>query len=284
MTGARSIPKLSAWAVLAGASVVTLVPFAWLACASFKSNQEFFASAFLPTDGAWWRVAWGRLTTGNFARLFGELDFARHLLNSVFLSSVTGVVGTLVCAMGGYALAKFDFRGRRLCTALVLAAVLVPAPLLLAPSYQLLYRLGLLDTFTGLIVPAAAPAFGVFLFRQASVSSVPGELLEAARMDGAGEWRVFFSVVLPLIRPMLGTFMMITFLSMWNNFISPQVVLQTPTRFPLSVAVAQLRGVFYHEYGLQMAGTVASIVPLIVLFLVLQKEFVAGMTAGAVKG
>ena len=131
---------------------------------------------------------------------------------------------------------------------------------------------------------AAAPAFGVFLFRQATISSVPWELLEAARMDGCGEGRLFAQVVLPLVRPMVGTFLMITFLGVWNNFIGPQVVLQSPEMFPLSVAVAQLRGLYYQDYGLQMAGTLVAILPVLALFLLLQREFVSGLTAGAVKG
>ncbi|MFN9973337.1 MAG: carbohydrate ABC transporter permease, partial [Phycisphaerae bacterium] len=161
---------------------------------------------------------------------------------------------------------------------------LIPGPLLLAPGYQLLYNLGLLDSFAGLILPAIAPAFGVFLFRQAVLSGVPTDLLEAARIDGAGEWRTFMVVVLPLVRPMIGTFLMITFLGVWNNFIGPQVVLQSPDKFPLSVAVAELKRGYYSDYGLQMAGTVVSILPVMILFLLMQKDFVSGLAAGAVKG
>ncbi|MBS0187753.1 MAG: carbohydrate ABC transporter permease [Planctomycetes bacterium] len=267
--------------VLLLAAVLTLIPFAWLVASSFKSNEEFFRSTLLPVENR--RIAWERLTTEPYARLFREMDFSRGLVNSLFLSSVTGIVATLCCAMGGYALAKYKFRGRGLCTALVLAAVLIPPPLIIAPTYQLLYRLDLLDSFAGLILPALAPAFGVFLFRQAIVSGVPNDLLEAARLDGAGEWRTFVMVVLPLVRPMIGTFLMVTFLGMWNNFIAPQVIIQDPARFPLSVAVAELRRGYYNDYGLQMAGTVVSIVPVMILFLVMQKDFVSGLTSGAVK-
>lgn len=270
--------------LLAIAVVVTLLPFVWLVASSFKSNEEFFRSTFLPMREGSWSIAWERLSVEAYRRLFAEADFATGLLNSIFLSSVTGVLATLGCAMGGYALAKFNFRGRRFCTILVLAAVLIPGPLLLAPGYQLLYNLGLLDTFAGLILPAIAPAFGVFLFRQAVISGVPTELLEAARIDGAGEYRTFVVVVMPLLRPMIGTFLMITFLGVWNNFIGPQVVLQSADKFPLSVAVAELKRGYYSDYGLQMAGTVVSILPVMVLFLLMQKDFVSGLAAGAVKG
>jgi hypothetical protein len=187
-------------------------------------------------------------------------------------------------ALARYALARFEFRGRGFITALVLGALLIPPPLLLAPGYQLLHGLGMLDTLTGLIIPAIAPAFGVFLFRQSVLSTVPTELIEAARIDGCSEFRTFTTVVLPLVRPMIGTFLMITFLGVWNNFITPQVVLQSPERFPLSVAVAQLRGIYYQEYGLQMAGTVVAILPVMLMFLLMQREFVSGLTSGAVKG
>ncbi len=273
----------AAWAFLLSAALLTLAPFVWLIASSLKTNEDFFTSMLLPTGDGVFGIAWGQLTLSNYTRLTSELSFGRSLLNSVLLSSITGVLATLFCAMGGYALARFEFKGRRFCTLLVLGAVLIPGPLLLAPGYQLLYQLGMLDSFVGLILPAAAPAFGVFLFRQAIMSSVPGELLEAARLDGCGELRTFFVLVMPLVRPMVGTFLMITFLGVWNNFISPQVVLQSPGKFPLSVALAQLRGVYYQDYGLQMAGTVVSIAPVLLVFVLQQKDFISGLTSGAVK-
>jgi ABC-type glycerol-3-phosphate transport system permease component len=205
-------------------------------------------------------------------------------VNSVFYASVFSVLSTLCAAMGGYALAKFTFRANRPLTALVLASLIIPGPLLLAPGYQLIYRLGLLDSFMGLILPGIAPAFGVFLFRQALLHTVPLDLIEAARIDGCGEIRCFFTIVLPLVRPMLGAFLLITFMGAWNNFIQPQIILQTPEKFPLAVAIAQLKGLYSADYGLLMAGTVVSIAPVMGLFLLLQKDFIAGLTSGAVKG
>jgi len=270
--------------LLTAAAVVTVVPFVWLVCAAFKTNADFFGSTFLPAGDGWLGIGWSRLTLDNFRRLLEDGLMGRALLNSVFLASTTSVLATLVCAMGGYSLAKLSFRGREMVTVLVLSALIVPPALLLAPGYQLLFRLGLLDTFTGLILPAVAPAFGVYLFRQSALGGVPTQLLEAARIDGAGELRIFFTVALPLLRPMAGAFALITFLGTWNNFVSPQVVLQTPGKFPLAVAVAQLKGVYYQDYGLQMAGTLLSVAPVLVLFLILQREFIAGLTSGAVKG
>jgi len=275
---------VSTHAVLVPAAVLVGAPFVWLVCAALKRNEDFFTSTFLPGGDGFLGVEWGRVTFEHFGRLLFELGLGRAMLNSIFLSSTTAVLATVISAMGGYALAKFEFRGRKLAQGIVLAAIIIPPPLLIAPGFQWLFQLGLLDSFAGLILPAIAPAFGVYLFRQAALSSVPGTLIEAARLDGCGEGRIFFGIALPLMRPMIGAFILLTFLGTWNNFISPQVVMQSPGKFPLAVAIAQLKSTYYQDYGLLMAGTLVSVVPLMMLFLVLQKEFIAGLTSGAVKG
>ena len=285
MSARRRMPwaVVLSYAVLLPLAAVTLVPFVWLITSAFKSPQQFFGSMFLPRGEGFLGVAWGELTIDNFVRLFRSLALGRAMLNSLFLSSVTSMLATLCCAAGGYALAAYRFRGRRAVTGLVLAALIIPPPLLLAPGYAVLYRLGLLDTYAGLILPAIAPAFGVFLFRQAVLQSVPPQLLEAGRLDGCSELGLFGRIALPLLRPMTGAFLMITFLAVWNNFIGPQIVLQSPEKQPLAVAIAQLKGVYYEDYGLMMAGTLVSIAPVAFLFLLLQKDFVSGLTLGAVK-
>lgn len=269
--------------LLYGAAGVVVVPFIWLLCGAFKRNEDFFGSTFLPRGEGPFGIGWSRLTLVNFRTLLADANILRALLNSVFISSVTALLATLVCAMAGYALAKYDMRYRRIVLAVVLAAVIIPPTLLLAPGYQLLFRLNLLDSFAGLIIPAVAPAFGVYLFRQASIGAMPNELIEAARIDGCGELGIFWRVALPLLRPMVSAFMLITFLGVWNNFINPQIVLQSTGKFPLSVAIAQLKGVYYQDYGLQIAGTLLSVAPVLVLFLFLQRDFISGLTSGAVK-
>mgnify|MGYP003920294001 CR=1 FL=1 len=263
---------------------VTLVPFVWLVIGAFKTSEDFFSSLFLPAGEGFLGIAWDRLTWNNFSKLFIEFDFSNNILNSFFIASVTSLLSTLTAAMGGFALAKYNFRGQSVITVIVLSALVIPHTLLIASQYQLLHYLGLLNSYSGLILPALSPAFGVFLFRQAMLNSVPNELLDSARVDGCGEFRIFFSVVLPLVRPMIGAYLMITFLYAWNNFINPQIVLQDAEMLPLSVAVAQLRGLYLTDYGMISAGTVISILPVALLFLLLQKEFISGLTAGAVKG
>jgi multiple sugar transport system permease protein len=177
-------PVVLSYAVLLPLVVLTVVPFVWLVAAAFKPPEHFSTSLFLPRGDGFLGVAWDQLTTVNFARLFAELSIGRAMLNSLFLASVTSLLATFCCAAGGYALAMYRFRGRRLMTGVVLAALIIPPPLLIAPGYQVLFQIGLLDSYAGLILPAMAPAFGVFLFRQASLQSIPPQLLEAGRLDG----------------------------------------------------------------------------------------------------
>jgi multiple sugar transport system permease protein len=278
---------LSTWAsliLLLCAAALTLLPFLWMAIASLKANEDFFSHLFLPMGDGFLGVAWHRLTFENYRRLFVEASIGRHIINSAFLASATALGATLCAAMGGYALAKMRFAGREILLTVVLISLVIPGTLLLAPGYQVLFQLNLLGSYPGLILPALAPAFGVFLFRQAMVNSVPDSLIESARIDGAGEFRIFFTMILPVVRPMIGAFLMITFLGTWNNFILPQIVLQDPETMPLSVAINQLRGTYSREYGMIMAGTFISIAPVMLLFILLQKEFIGGLTSGSIKG
>ncbi|MDB6093754.1 MAG: hypothetical protein JWM32_1316 [Verrucomicrobia bacterium] len=265
-------------------SALTLLPFAWMACAAVKTPQDFYSYRFLPLGHGFLGVAWERLTLGNFVRLFREQAVARSMLNSVMLASTCSVLCTLCCAAGGYALAKFSFPGRQAITAIILATVVLPPVLVLGPAFETLYHLGLLDTYAGFILPALAPAFGLYLFRQAMLNAVPSEIIESARIDGCGEVSIFFQIVLPLVRPMLSAFLIISFIGTWNNFLTPQVILQDPDRQPLSVAIFHLRGMYSADYRMIMAATLISIAPVMALFVFLQREFISGLTSGAVKG
>jgi ABC-type glycerol-3-phosphate transport system permease component len=281
---ANNLVLLPIYLALVFFSIITLIPFAWLVCAAFKTNADIFAHNFLPLGDGFLGVAWDRLTVTNFRRIFSELGIGTALTNSIFLSATTALLATFFCSLAGYALAKFNFTGKTLVLSFVLAALAIPGSLLLAPGYKLLHDIGLLNAYAGLILPAIAPACGVFLFRQSIINSVPDSLIENARIDGAGEFQIFFVIILPIVRPMIGAYLMITFLGTWNNFINPQIVLQDPDRFPLSVAINQLRGIYSTDWGMIMSGTLISIAPVMLLFLLLQKEFISGLTSGAVKG
>ncbi len=284
MTTSLKRPKMILLHILLMAlAFVVLFPFAWLLVASLKTQEDFFSGMFFPPGDGLFGIGWDKLTLENYSNLY-ELGFGRSLVNSVFYASASSLFATLISAATGYILAKSRFRGQSFILLVVLGSLIIPPTLLIAPSYELLYDIGLLDSIWGLLLPTFAPAFGVFLFRQAVIQSVPDELIEAAQIDGCSELSIFFVIVLPLIRPMIGAFMLITFLGMWNNFISPQIILQSESKQPLSVAIAQLRGVYRTDYGLLMAATLLSVAPVAGLFLMLQKQFISGLTSGAVKG
>jgi ABC-type glycerol-3-phosphate transport system permease component len=272
------------YAALGFFALVTLLPFAWMVCASIKSKQDFFTSQFLPRGDGFLGVAWDHLTLHQFSRLFRELPVPRALLNSIFLASVGSILATLFCAMGGYALSKFQFKGGHTVTGIILGTVVLPASLLLGPRFETLFHLGLVDTYAGIFLPALAPAFGLYLFRQAMINSVPADILESARIDGCGEIRIFFQIVLPIVRPMISAYLIISFIALWNDYITPQIMLQSPERQPLSVAIFSLKGLYADDYSLIMAGTLVSIAPVMLLFFLLQREFISGLTSGAVKG
>jgi multiple sugar transport system permease protein len=278
------IVNVAIYAALGFFALLTLLPFGWMICASVKTQADFFTSQFLPRGDGLFGVAWDHLTLHQFARLFQELPVARAMLNSVFLASVGSVLATLCCAAGGYGLSKFRFRGRETLTSAILGTVVLPAALLLSPCFETLFHLGLVDRYLGVVLPALAPAFGLYLFRQAMINSLPNDVLESARIDGCGELRIFFQIVLPIVRPMISAYLIISFIGIWNNFITPQIVLQSPERQPLSVAIFSLRGLYGDDYSLIMAGTLVSIAPVMLLFLLLQREFISGLTSGAVKG
>ena len=265
-------------------ALLTLLPFLWMICASMKTKADFFNSQFLPHGNGFLGIAWDHLTLQQFTRLFRELPVPRAMLNSVFFASVGSVLATLFCAMGGYGLSKFRFRGRNTLTSAILGTVVLPTALLLSPRFETLFHLGLVDSYLGIFLPALAPAFGLYLFRQAMLNSVPTDILESARIDGCGEIRIFFSIVLPIVRPMISAYLIISFISIWNDFITPQIILQSPERQPLSVVIFGLKGLYADDYSLIMAGTLVSIAPVMLLFLLLQREFISGLTSGAVKG
>jgi len=212
----------------------------------------------------------------------GRVFFWEYIVNSLFLACSATSISLFFASLGGYALAKYKFRGRNAVMAFMVGSMMFPAMLFLAPVYKLIYRFGWMDSYLALLVPGACSVFGMFLFRQAMVG-VPDSLIEAARIDGAGEFGIYLTVIMPLVRPMTGAYCLITFLGNWNNFIGPQIFIQTQGKLTLPVVLNQYLGVYNQEYGVFLAGTLLAIIPPAVLFFALQKEFVAGLTSGAVK-
>jgi ABC-type glycerol-3-phosphate transport system permease component len=269
--------KLAAQIILYGVlglcTVVMLTPMVWLIAASLKSPDDLFHYLFFAP----------RFTLHNFRQLFTEIPFLRFLTNSVFVAGTTVLVQLFFSSLAGFALAKYEFRGKKAVMITMLGTMMIPAQVLMAPMYELIYRLGLMDSYAGLIVPGAVNVFGIFLFRQ-SMLSVPDELLQAGRIDGCSEFRLYWNIVIPISRPMIGAFCLISFMGSWNSFLWPQVILQTQQRFTLPIALNQMLGLYSHQYGKLMAGTFLSVLPVVILFFLFQKEFISGLAKGAVKG
>jgi multiple sugar transport system permease protein len=258
--------------------LVMAAPFLWMALSAFKTRQDLTASppVWLPTQ-------W---TLGNFRALLDQLDMPRYFLNSLIVAVLVTVCNLLFCSMLGYALAKLDFAGRSKVFGTVLAALMVPGNLLILPLYVLMSGMNLIDSYAGLVLPFAASAFGVFLMRQ-FMQSVPDELLEAARIDGAGEWFIFWRIVLPLVRPALATLTIFTFLGSWNNFVWPLVATNDPGKYTLPVALATFANdpnrTVAGGNGMLMAGSLLVVLPVLAVFAVLQRHFTQGIATAGLK-
>lgn len=251
---------------------LVLTPVLWAVLSAFKSRADIFA-------GDVWPRRW---SLENFDELLAKTFYLHWMVNSLVVALASTALGLLFCSLGGYAFAKFDFPGKTVMFWIVIASVSIPAFTTVIPLFGWLARLGLLDTYIVLILPFAANAFGIFLMRQYAMA-VPNELLDAGRMDGAGEFRLYWSVVLPLLRPALGTVGVLIFIASWNSYIWPLVMMRTDEMLTLPVGVATLKGDQLPEYGMLMAASVLSSVPIIIAFLIMQRQFIAGLTQGAVK-
>jgi ABC-type glycerol-3-phosphate transport system permease component len=261
------------------ASACSLVPFFWLLCASIKQGDDIFRFMFLPWDNL------GSLTLDNFRRLFTQQNFGLFIVNSIFLSSMFTISVVTLSSLGGFALAKYNFRGKKPLMIVMLSTMLLPAQVLLPSSYELIYHFGWLNSYLAILVPGAVSVFGMFLFMQA-MRGVPDELLQAGRVDGCSEFRLWWEISLPVVRPMIGAYTLMCFLSSWNSFLWPQIILQDERKYNLPIGLANMMGMpeYQTAFGTLMAGTLLSILPVLVLFFVLQKDFIAGLASGAIKG
>lgn len=278
MSGSRSVTIL-VHVLLIAAAVLCITPFLWLVSAAIKAREDLFTYSFLP---------WGhlhRLTLDNFTALFRDNAFGHWLINSLFLSCCSTVVVVTLSSLGGFALAKYRFTGKRVLMLLMLATMMLPSQVLLPSSTELIWKIGWIDSYLAILVPGAVSVFGMLLFRQAMLS-VPDELLHAARVDGCGELRLWWEISLPCVRPMVGAFTLLSFLASWNSFLWPQIVLQDESKYNLPIGMANMMSLpqYQTNFGVLMAGTVICILPVAILFFVMQKDFIAGLTSGAVKG
>jgi ABC-type glycerol-3-phosphate transport system permease component len=275
----QRLATLALHAIIVPLAILTLLPFFWLVCATLKSHEDFFQYTFIP----WTEPS--RLTLDNYRWLFREEPFLTWMFNSLFIASVHTCLVVTLSSLGGFALAKYRFRGKKPLMLMMLTTMMLPGQVLLPSSYELMYKIGWLDTYAAIIVPSAVSVFGIFLFMQA-MKAVPDELLQAGRVDGCSELRLWWEIALPIVRPMIGAFTLLSFMSAWNAFIWPQIVLQSHNKYTLPIALTNMLGLpeYHTPYGVLMAGTLLSIVPVAILFFILQKDFIAGLASGAVKG
>ncbi|MDH5833841.1 carbohydrate ABC transporter permease [Luteimonas kalidii] len=256
-------------------AILSLAPLLWMVSVSFMPRGEasHFPPPFLPSSA----------TLENYRDLFARTGMARNFGNSLLVSLAITLLSLLVNTMAGYAFAKLRFRGRERVFQLLLAALVVPAQVAMLPLFLLMKQLGLVNSYWGVIIPGMAGVFGIFLVRQYA-RGIPDDLIEAARIDGAGELRIFVQVVLPMLKPVLATLAVFTFMAAWNDFMWPLIVLTDQERYTLPVALAALSREHIMDVELMMAGAVVTVLPVLLLFLLLQRYYIQGLLLGSVKG
>jgi len=261
-------------ALIAGAAAAA-IPLLWMVAASLMQPGE--ANAFPPPFFP------AHPTLSNYRSLFTRLALGRAFGNSLLIAGATTLAVLFLNSMAGYAFAKLRFGGRDRLFGFLVGALVIPAQVSMLPLFLMLRSAGLVNTYAGAILPGTAGILGIFLIRQFA-RSIPDDLIDAARLDGAGEFRVYWRIVLPLLKPVLATLGTITFLATWNDFVWPLVVLTDESRYTLPVALASLVGEHAQDTELMMAGSVLTVLPVLVLFLALQRYYIEGITLGSVKG
>jgi putative chitobiose transport system permease protein len=254
----------------------TIGPFLWLLSTALKSGNENIFSyppSLLPQEP----------TLKNFARIFESQPFFTYLKNSILVASIAVVCNLTFSSLAAYPLARMDFRGKKIIFGLLLASMMIPFQLLMIPVYQLAISLGLNNSYLGLVLPHACTAFGIFFMRQA-FSTIPKAIEEAALMDGVSRLKIWFYVLLPLVKPSLATLAVFSFIGVWGDFLWPLIIIDQPALFTLPLGVNRLASAFSLDWRLVAAGAIFSLLPILVFFTFTQRYFIEGAMKGAVKG
>jgi len=271
----RTLGPAAAYALVGLGALLMLAPFYFMFVFATQSRTEIFS---VPPP-----LWFGDQLLDNLAILTKRIPFWRSLGWSLYVALASTALTLLFCSMGGYAFAMFEFRFKKALFALVMGTMMLPSFMSMIPTFMVMDALGWIDEPRALYIPGAASAFGIFLMRQYVSSAVPRELVEAARMDGCSELGIYARIVLPLLKPALGTLGLITFIASWNNFIGPLVVMRSPEHYTLPLALRSMQSPVDTEWGALMAGSAIATLPLIVLFALASRQLIAGLTAGAVK-
>jgi multiple sugar transport system permease protein len=265
----------AAYAVVAVGALIMLAPFYFMFVFATHSRTEIFS---LPPP-----MFFGDDFFNNLKILTERMPFWRNLGWSLYVAVASTALTLLFCSMGGYAFALFDFRFKNALFGLVMGTMLLPSFMNMIPTFMIMDALGWIDQPKALYIPGAASAFGIFLMRQFVTTSIPKDLIEAARMDGCSELGIYARIVLPLLKPALGTLGLITFIASWNNFIGPLIVMRSPDMYTLPLALRSLQSPVNTEWGALMTGSAIATLPLVVLFVLSSRQLISGLTAGAVK-
>ena len=257
-------------------ALAMLAPFYFMFVFATQPRTEIFS---MPPP-----LWFGEAFLQNLNILRAKIPLWRNLGWSLYVGLMSTALTLLFCAMGGYAFAVYDFRFKKQLFGVVMATMLIPSFLGMIPSFLIMDFLGWIDQPRALYIPGAAPAMGIFLMRQYILSAIPRDLIEAARMDGCNEFRIFRSVVLPLLGPVFGTLGLITFIGSWNNFIGPLIVMRSVEMYTFPLALRSVQSPVDTEWGALMAGSAIAVLPLLIIFIFSSRRLIAGLTAGAVRG
>jgi len=268
--------RLSTALLLIVLAVVTVLPFYLMFVWATHDRSTIFAAPPPFTFGD----SLGR----NLDALTQDVPFYRNMWNSIYIAVMATVTRLFFCSLGGFAFALYEFRGKRLLFGLVIASLLLPSLINIIPHFLVIDLIGWLDTPRALWVPGMADAFGIFLMRQFIASTISRELLDAARIDGASEFRIFRSIAVPLIRPGMATLALLTFIGLWNSFMGPLVLLRSRDTYTLPLALRSLQGLVSTDWGAVMVGTALAVLPLFIIFFLASRQVIEGLTAGSVKG
>lgn len=256
-------------------ALVMIIPFAWTLSTSFKGPDEAvysFPPQFIPEN----------FTLDNYKTVWSTLPIPLYLWNSLILSFFGVVLPLFFSSLAAFPLARMDFKGKQLVFVIIVATMMIPGEVTMIPVYLILNKLHLLGTFTGVILPGAVTGFGIFLMRQAFVG-IPRAIEESAIIDGASVWQIWWKIMLPMVKPMLATLGILSFIGAWNNFLWPLLVLDDPDMYPLTLGLYKLQGTFVTNTRHIATGAIIALVPILIMFVSLQRYFIEGAYSSAVK-
>jgi ABC-type glycerol-3-phosphate transport system permease component len=274
--GNKILSDIIKYTVLILISFFMILPFVWMLSSSFKLPEDIFG--YPP------RLISQNPILSNYSFIFQEKNLLRVLFNTIIIALSATLLSLFFTTLGGYGFAKFEFPGKKILFIILLATMIIPGAVMMVPTFVIMRELGWVDKFWPLIVPGAASAFGIFFFRQ-YISTINDELMDAARIDGASEFGIFWRIILPIISPGMISLGLIFFMASWNNYLGPLIYLKSPENWTITVSInAMSGGAGLTSWGPQMAMSVISLIPLLIIFLVFQRRFAEGITAGAIKG